>query len=103
MVGVLASHPDAFTILVHQNGYQHKRAAEKHKECVGPANAKVDVHCLHEEREHGTEHGTNEERERSTKHGTNEEQERSTKHGTNEVVSSKDARSVGGIYICKAV
>ena len=91
MVGVLASHPDAFTILVHQNGYQHKRAAEKHKECVGPANAKVDVHCLHEEREHGTEHGTNEERERSTK------------HGTNEVVSSKDARSVGGIYICKAV
>lgn len=44
-----------------------------------PANAKVDVHGLHEEREGGTE------------------------HGTNEVIFGEDARSVGGIYVCKVV
>ena len=59
MAGALASHADAFAVLVKQDGNGHKRAGEKCKEGAGPTNAEVNVHCPCEEGEPCAEHGTN--------------------------------------------
>jgi hypothetical protein len=79
MAGALASHADAFAILVQQDRNRHKRTGEKCKERARPANAEVNIHRSREEGEPGAE------------------------HGSNEVISSENARGVGRICVCKVI
>ena len=79
VAGALASHADAFAILVQQDGDGHKCAGEEPEEGARPADTKVPI-CR-----------------------SREERERRAKHGTNEVVASKDARGIGGICVCEVV
>ena len=79
VAGALASHPDAFPVLVQQDRNRHKRAGEKRKQRAGPANAEVHIHGLREERE------------------------RRAKHGTNKVISRKNARGIRRVCIRKVI
>ena len=79
MTGTLASHADAFAILVQQDWDGHKHTGEKRKQRARPANAEVDIHRLREERERGAE------------------------HGSNEVISGENARGIGRVCICKVI
>jgi len=79
VAGALASHADAFAVLVQQDRKRQKRTGEKRKERARPANTEVHIHCLREEGE------------------------RSAEHRTDKVISGENARGVGRICICKVV
>jgi len=58
MARALASHADAFAVLVQEDGNGHERAGEESEESARPVDPEVAIHGSSKEGESGAEHGT---------------------------------------------